>query len=175
MPSNITLRDGLYDPSARFEFENITNSDFTSQWNGSPIEIQAKEKVIVPHYLAVKLTTELVDRIFQERAKAEEDEMRPKVGNQYWVSKIGAQASVPAMREPYEKQIMKKVENAVKGIESQIVRNNFKDQLIADMSREAGVPEEAVPVKVQEFAQITSQKPDAPEVKEAIVLPKAKK
>lgn len=173
MPSNITLRDGLYDPSARFEFTNITDTDFTSQWNGSPIEIKAKETVVVPHYLAVKLTTELVDRIFQDRAKAEEDEMRPKVNNPYWQSRIGMQASIPAMRDPYEKQVMKKAENAVKGIESQIMRSNFKDQLMADMAREPGVAEEAIPEKVQEFAQITSQKQDAPDVKEALVLPKA--
>lgn len=141
MASNLTIRQGVYDPSRRFSFKNIDTEPFTFSWDSNPITVQPGEVVELPHYLAVTATGHLVDKIMIRKVKIEEDEMKVKTMNPHYRSPHGASLGVPAVRETYEKQILTELP-PMKGTDAklQVIRASFKDQLVNDMKREPAQP-----------------------------------
>lgn len=147
--------NGIYNPSLRFAFTNITAEEFRSAWGGSPIIVKAGETVSLPHHLAVKLTNELVDKIMIGNAKMDE-----VAKNQpYYRSNLGGMLGVPAARKVFEDQIVRQLEVNEETPEMQVIRAQIREELIKDLSQKEGVPTEPIPTRVEEFAQIREGAP----------------
>lgn len=155
---------GLFNPALRFAFTNVTDADFTSLWDGRPITVKPGQTVELPHHLAVKMTGELVDSIMMGESKAEEDVQRTKLNDPYWRSPKGMSLGVPAARKPYEDRILRQLDADEESPELQVLRMQIRSELEADLARQPGVPDQAPPSGIAEFAQLGQQAP-APEPK----------
>lgn len=137
MSSNLTVKQGIYDPTRRFEFTNISDKDFTFAWGGTPIKIKAGEKVELPHHLAVLATGRLVDQIMSDEIKVEEDRMKVETRNPYFRSQKGGSLGVPAAREPYETKILKELAPRTDTDSAfQVIRAQKTEELMRDLKQE---------------------------------------
>ena len=133
------VKDGIYDPTKRFSFTNITSEPFTFTWGKSPITVNAGEVIELPHHLAVLATTALVDKIMNQEIKEEEDKIKADTKNPYYRSPRGISLAVPSAREPYENKICRELSrNESKISESQmgVLRTELKENLIKDLKGE---------------------------------------
>lgn len=134
MSSNITVKNGIYDPSKRFEFTNVTDQDFTFTWGGKPIVIKPKQKVILRHHLAVLATTKIVDQIMMDEINKKTAKARESNPN-YLAPNQASSLGVPAARDPYEKMVLKELPPETSNeAELGIIRSEFQEQLLNDMS-----------------------------------------
>jgi hypothetical protein len=154
---DVFIKQGIYDQSRQFAFTNITDNDFESKWGGSPIKVKAHQTVTLPHHLAVKLTTELVDKIMLGDLKTEHDAMRAKDPN--WKAAQGAgKLGIPAVRAIWEDKILRELEIDEEKPEIQVLRAQIKDQLLADLNQEKTAPVTAVKLNQAEFADVKPKK-----------------
>lgn len=158
MSSYLTPKDGIYDPSKRFAFTNITDEPFTFQWGGTPITVKPKGTVELPHHLAILATKNLVDKIMG--AEAREDELKTRKSNKdpYWRSPKGISVGVPEARKPYEDKILRELKLDEESPEVAVMRAQIKEQLMADMSQEKAAPVTKMSVGKEEFAIIDKKK-----------------
>lgn len=148
------MKDGIYDPTKRFAFTNITDEPFTSQWGGQPITVKPKDVVELPHHLAVKMTTELVDKIMQEEARQDEITTRAANKDPYWRSPKGISMGVPEARKPYEQKILRELLPDEENPQTAIARARIREELMSDMSAEKSAPVTRMAVSQEEFAEI---------------------
>lgn len=137
MSSNLWVKQGIYDPTKRFSFTNITDKPFSFSWGGTPIVIKAGETVELRHHLAVLATTKLVDQIMQGEIKDEEEKMKLETKNPYYRSPRAISMGVPAAREPYEKKILKELPpKNDSDAQLQVIRSEIKEELVRDLKQE---------------------------------------
>lgn len=155
MRSFLEVKDGIYNPSLRFAFTNITDTEFVSYWDKKPIKIGSGVTVELPHHLAVKLTIELVDKIVIEKLKVLDETILPIP-----LSSLG----VPAARKPYEDKILRQLADDEESPEIQILRAKIKEELINDLSKEVSKEQPKAP-SFNDFADINKQPEAKPEKK----------
>lgn len=154
------IRQGIYNPTLRFAFTNITEEEFVSAWNGEPIKIPAGHTVELPHHLAAKLTKELVDKIMIGNAKLNEIEFYKNnpnsMPNTY---RAPNSLGVPAARKVWEDQICRLLAPDEESPQTQLMRIKIKEELMRDLKAEpaSGSPLDNAP-KLEEFADLTSGK-----------------
>lgn len=159
---------GIYNPVLRFAFTNITEEEFTSAWDGSPIKVPAGATIELSHHLAVKLTKELVDKIMIGNAKLNELEHYSKNPNtQPNMYRAPSSLGVPAARKIWEDQICRQLEVDEESPQIQVMRAQIKAELMADLNTETSKanPLENAPRSIEEFADLSSKpevKPKAP-------------
>lgn len=153
---------GVFNPSLRFAFTNITNEEFRSMWGGVPIVVQPHETIEISyttpivgvgHALAVKMANELIDKIMINDIKLDEVSMNIP----YARSSKGMLLGVPAARLPFEQQILRVMEAEEESPATQSIRNMVIEELKADMGREQGVPSEPAPSSLEEFSQLKTE------------------
>jgi len=159
--------EGLFNPAFRFAFTNITEEDFTSYWGGKPITIKPKQTVKLRHHLAVKFLKELVDKIMQGEAKLDEVNFyksNPNSAPNSYRSPKGLSLGVPAARKVYEDQIIKQLPSEEEGVEFEILKSEFREQLERDLSQQVSTAPVSVPAAQlsgtnnklpSEFAEVT--------------------
>lgn len=139
MSSDIWVKQGIYDPTKRFSFKNITSEPFTFTWGKSPITVKPNETIELPHHLAVLATTQLVDQIMSQEIKEEEDKMKIETRNPYYRSQRGLSVGIPSARKPYEDKICKELTRTESKItESQlgVIRTELTETLTRDLKAE---------------------------------------
>lgn len=144
--------NGLYNPTLRFAFTNITSEDFTSYWGGQPIRIKAGQAVELPHHLAVKLTKELVDHILIGEAKLDEVnyyKVNQNAQANTYRSPKGLSLGVPAARKVWEDKICRQLAVDEESPEIQVLRAQMKEELMAQMNNETAKAPVAVPATVE--------------------------
>ena len=156
MRSYLEVSNGIYDPSRRFAFTNITAEVFSSAWDGSPITIQPNQTVELPHHLAVKLTGELVDKIMIGNAKLDEVQKNQP----YYRSPLGTSLGVPEARKVWEDQILRELGRDEESPEIQIMRAQLKQEIMNDLTN-ADKPSEpvAIPTTIGEFSELGKTEP----------------
>lgn len=153
-------KTGIFNPLLRFAFTNITEEEFVSAWNSEPIKIPAGKTVELPHYLAVKLTKELVDKIMIGNAKLNEIEFYKNnpnaMPNTY---RAPSSLGVPAARKVWEDKICKLLDTDPNSSEAQLARLGIKEQILNDIKAEptGGSPLDNAPA-LTEFADLTAPK-----------------
>jgi len=168
---NILNPEGLFDPSLRFAFTNITEEEFVSHWNGSPIKIKPGDTIELSHHLAVKLTKELVDSIMIGNAKLDE-----LAKNQpYYRSPMGSSLGVPAARKVWEDKICRQLEVNEESPEMQIMRAKIREEIMSDLQAEptGGTPLSVAPGSIAEFSDLNNARKEDKE-KEEIKVKKIK-
>ena len=135
MKSNIEFlnTEGLFDNARRFAFTNITDEVFTSKYDGRPIVVQPHQTIELPHYLIVKLTGELVDKIMLGVATTDDHAHRPT--NQFYRSPAGTNFGIPNQREPLERQIARELKEDEESPEVTIIRQEERRKVLADLER----------------------------------------
>jgi hypothetical protein len=147
--------NGIYNPTLRFAFTNITEEPFTSAWDKAPIVIPAGETVELPHHLAVKLTTEMVDSIMIGQAKVNEVEYYKKnPGTPINMYRAPASLGVPAARKVWEDQILRQLDIDEESPQVQVMRAQIKAELMADLTKETAGPVQGISVNPMEFAEL---------------------
>lgn len=157
MSSNLWVKNGVYDPTRRFAFTNITSEEFTFKWGDSPIKVKAGETLELPHHLAVLATTRLVDNIMNKEINEEEVKMRAETRNPHYRSPRGLSPGIPAAREPYETKILRELKpDETKISESQlgVIRSELKETLVKDMKAEPAPSISKLTVANKEFEDI---------------------
>lgn len=160
------LRQGIYDPTLRFAFTNITEEEFTSAWNSEPIKIPAGHTVELSHHLASKLTKELVDKIMMGNAKLNEIEFYTKnpnsMPNTY---RAPSSLGVPSARKIWEDQICRLLAPDEESPQTQLMRIKIKEELLRDLKAEpaSGSPLDSAPKSLSEFADLSVQHTDITE------------
>ena len=150
MSSYLDVKSGIYDPSKRFAFTNITSEVFNSAWGGQPIIVQSGQTVELPHHLAVKLTGELVDKIMIGNAKMDEE----RVNQPYYRSPQGTSLGVPAARKVWEDQILRELQVDEESPELQVMRAQIREEIMNDLKAEpAKAGSIPVPSGIAEFAE----------------------
>lgn len=165
MTSFLDKRDGgLYDPTKRFAFTNISNEDFYIVWNKQRVKVAPKETVELPEYLALKSTHELVDKVMlgeQYDKLLKIRETKPD-----YIAPPGAgMLGVPAARKPYEDRILKEL-SPKNTTESQLQVLRMKNEIEQDIKRSAKKSEDVSTIKVSEQAFAELPKRDFAKISE---------
>jgi len=161
MSSFLDVKNGIYDPSKRFAFTNITDDVFTSAWGGQAITIQPGQTIELQHHLAVKLTGELVDKIMIGNAHMDELQKNQP----YYRSPQGSSLGVPAARKVWEDQILRELQVDEESPDIQIMRAKIREEILNDIKAEPAVAGSVpVPTGIGEFADLTAPA-EAPKAK----------
>lgn len=152
--------EGLFDPSRRFAFTNITKEDFVSAWGGAPIVIKAGDTVELSHHLANKLVDELVDKIMIGDAKMNEVEYYKANPNTTPNSyRAPSSLGVPLARKEWEDKIVRELAVDEESPEIAVIRAEVKQEILRDMSKENAAAAIPVPTTVSEFADLDNKTP----------------
>lgn len=154
MSSNLWVKNGVYDPTKRFAFTNITEEVFTFKWDGRPITVPAGATVELPHHLAILATTDLVDKIMQGIANDDETAQRKKTGNMYYRSPKGAMLGVPAAREVWETKILVELEPNMESPQIALIKAQLVEELKKDLTQQPAARVSKMSVSPAEFAEI---------------------
>lgn len=156
---------GIFDPSLRFAFTNITEEPFEVVWNGNVVTtIKAGQSVELPHYLAVKCTKELVDKIMIANAKLNEVEFyrnNPNaMPNTY---RAPSSLGVPSARKVWEDKICRLMETDEESPQVQLIRSQIREELMNDLKAEpsGGSPLDNAP-RLEEFADLDNKEEEKP-------------
>lgn len=152
-PEDLLHPEGLFNPTLRFAFTNITDEEFTSYWGGQPIKIKAGQTVELTHHLAVKLTKELVDKIILGAAKLDKDAQK----DPYYRSPMAGNLGVPAYRKQYEEKICRLLGTDEESPEIQLMRVQMKEELLAAQNKEQIQQPVHIPTDISEFADINKK------------------
>ena len=144
--------NGLFNPTLRFAFTNITSEDFLSYWDGQPITVKAGKTVEVSHHLAVKMTKEMVDKIMIGNAKLDELKNTTAINPQYR-SPQGMSLGVPAARKIWEDQIIKELTPDEESPDIVEMRAKLKAEILAGQNKEQAQPVH-IPTNLNEFAEL---------------------
>lgn len=161
MSSLIEKTPGIFNPLARYAFTNITEEPYTLRWDGEDIlTVEPGRTIELPHHLADKALTELVDRIMIGEAKLDEVAMlkaNPAMSNPR--SSRGMNLGVPAARKVWEDQIIKEIKVDPESAEARLMRSQVRDQITQDIVRSAekAKPVEAATPSLSEFADLTKR------------------
>lgn len=158
MSSYLSVKDGIYDPSKRFGFKNITKEDFTFTWGNQPIKVKAGQEIELPHHLAVLATGKLVDKIMNDSVREEEVKMRTKNKDPMWRSPRGLSTGIPEARKPFETQILRELKIDDENPQMAVIRAQIREELLSDLNAEKAAPVAKMTVKTEEFSQIQSKK-----------------
>lgn len=155
-------RQGLYNPFLKFAWTNITEESFPVQWDGAIVTIvPAGTTVELPHYLAVKCTKELVDKIMIGNAKLEEIKYYKNnpnaITNTY---RAPSSLGVPAARKLWEEKIVRVMEPDEESPQTQIMRAQIKEEIMRDLKAEPAHdnPLENAPKSISEFADLNADR-----------------
>lgn len=154
--------EGLYNPSLRFAFTNITDEDLVSYWGGQPITVKAGKSVELTHHLAVKLTKELVDRIMQGEAKLDEINYyknNPNTAPNAYRSPKGGMMGVPAQRKIWEDKICRLMEVDEESPEIQVMKAELRAEILAAQNQEVKHEPVHIPTSIAEFAELGKETP----------------
>lgn len=135
MRSFLDIENGVFDPTRRFAFTNITAEDFRSTWDGRPIDVKAGQTVELPHHLAVKLTGELVDKIMYGEAHMDEVQKNTP----YYRSPKYSSVGIPQARKVWEDKILQELDVDQQSPEFQIIASKIGEELKRDMSSEKSI------------------------------------
>ena len=155
MPKSFLEVNGVYDPSRRFAFTNITEEPFTSHWDSRPITVPKGATVELPHHLAVKMTTELVDKIMMDEAKLDEVQKNEP----FYRSPKGMSVGVPAARKPWEDKILRELALDEESPAVQVMRTQIREELMRDMSQKPASGPVVPPASMNEFAELGKEEP----------------
>lgn len=120
MPQSFLQVDGLFDPSARYAFTNISDEVFTSRWGGIPITVEPHQTIKIERHspvenggqaVAIKMTTELVDLIMTNVVRMDEMQMMAdqKLTRNMARSDKAMSIGVPSARKEWEDKILKRL------------------------------------------------------------------
>jgi len=124
----------MYDPTKRFEFTNISDTDFEFKWNGTPIVVKPGKKVILKHHLAVLAATKLCDQLMMADINKRTEEERAK-NPMYIAPNRAGSLGVPAARKPYEDKILRELPKLDDNdAQLGIIRSETIEQLTEDLS-----------------------------------------
>lgn len=151
--NNILTPEGIFNPTLRFAFTNITEEEFVSHWDGSPIKVPAGATIELPHHLAAKLTRELVNQIIMGNAKLDEVS-KNKEG---YRSPIGMSLGVPAARKVWEDQIVRQLDIDEESPQIQVMRAQIREELLKDLNAQPSHGSPAIPTSISEFGDLTAK------------------
>ena len=158
--------NGIYDPTKRYAWTNVSEEDFASAWNSSPISVKAGDTVELPQHLAVKFTDELVDKLMTQEFKLDEVKMREKNPDLLVPrSPRGMSLGVPAARKVYEDMICRELAPDEESPQMQIERARIKEELLNQMNAEVSKEPPVTPgspLNSSEFAELGKSVPEAP-------------
>ena len=148
MSSNLFPKEGIFDPTKRFAFTNITNAPFTFKWNSIPTTVESGETVELPHYLAVHATQHLVDQIMQGEAR-EDTLAKQKINPMYKAENVAGNMGIPAARKVWEDKILVEL-SADKSSDKTlgIKRREMQEQILKDLTAQPS-PTGSVPVATE--------------------------
>lgn len=174
MPNSFLRPEGLFNPTLRFAFTNITDKEFVSFWDKVPIKVQPNETIelsmttpipgVTGQALAVKMTGELVDKLIIEKAKAEE----VANGEAFYKSPTGITLGVPTARKEYEDKILRELDVDEESPAMQSMRNQMKKEILGTDEKQPAQAME-MPNTVEEFGDLTADRSIKVEKKEAKV------
>ena len=154
--------EGLYNPSLKFAFTNISETPFTIVWDGKIVTtLKAGETVELNHYLAVASTKRLVDLIMIGNAKLDElAYYKNNPNTQPNMYRASSSLGVPAARKVWEDRICKVIEVDDESPQAQVDRATIREELMKDLSAEPshGSPLDNAPTRVEDFADLTAPK-----------------
>jgi hypothetical protein len=155
---------GLYNPTLRFAFTNITEEDFTSYWGGVPIIVKPRETIEISnttpipgagHALALKMTGELVDKIMIGNIKLDEAAKK----DPYYRSPEGSSLGVPAARKIWEDQILRQLAPDEESPSIQVMRKQMMEEIKTGTSAQVSKEPVKGPGSLEEFADLTAKTP----------------
>lgn len=151
---------GVYDPTKRYGFKNITEKPFTFSWDNNPITVPPGEEIELPEYMAIMATHKQVDQIMSEIAF--EDTVRLRKENKDYAARspLGIAMGVPSARKPYEDKILRELKLDEKNPQVQILRAQIKEQLMTDLTngQKPAAPIESVVAGIAQFGNPTAPK-----------------
>jgi hypothetical protein len=151
--SFIDVKDGIYDPTKRFAFTNVSDKDFTFKWDGKPITIKAHKTVEMPHHLAIKATTELVDYLMQSEEQEKTARIKEK-NPEYKAPNQAGSMGVPMARKPFEDRILKELKVEENSPENEMFKAGIREQIIKDLNAQPSASVSATSVTESDFAPI---------------------
>lgn len=167
--SIIGKNEGLFNPTKRFAFTNITVEDFKSAWNSVPVVVKPGETIeisnVTPipgagHALAVLMTNQLIDQIIIGNAKLDESTKNQP----YYRSPQGMSLGVPAVREIWEKQIIRELDPEEESPALQTIRKQMREEIEQGISGKQETEPVHIPTSLNEFADLANVKKEMVEV-----------
>lgn len=131
MSSNLTKKEGIYDPTKRGAFTNWSDEDFVGVWAGEGITIKPGQTVTLPEHLAIKFTQEFVDR---EMVRNEMKNFVPSAKWPTYEESEKTMVGIPSARTPYEKKTLRWLERSDESAEMQLLRMQVFEEVKRDFT-----------------------------------------
>ena len=150
---------GMFDPTKRYSFTNITEEPFQFGWNGINIDVAPGESIEIPQYLAYQANNKMIDSLIMAKNKKDLDKIRET--NPAYLTPPGAgMMGVPAYRETFEKLIIKELPPK-SGNDAKLDIIRAKEIVMADIKRsqQEVQPIETIKVAQTEFAELNENAP----------------
>lgn len=151
MSSNLTIRQGIYDPTKRFAFKNITEEPFTFTWNSDPITVKAGQEVELPHHMAILATGKIVDKIMMDIARDDEQKQRKINKDPLWRSPKGIAVGVPEARRVWEEQVLRELKVDDENPQVAVMRAQMREELLKDLKGEKSTTPPTLPVSAKDM------------------------
>lgn len=131
MSSNLTKKEGIYDPTKRGAFTNWSDEDFTGVWAGEKILIAKGKTVTLPEHLAIKFTNEFVTR---EMVKEDIAKFVPNAKAEVYGQSERTLTGIPAARAPFEAKTLKWLDRSEESPEMQLLRMQVFEEVKRDFT-----------------------------------------
>lgn len=150
---------GMFDPSKRYAFTNITDEPFSFGWNGVNIDVAPKETIEIPQYLAYQAVNKMIDQLIMAKNKKDLDKIRET--NPAYLTPPGAgMMGIPAYRVTFEDMIVKEL-TPKSGNDAKLDIIRAKEAVMSDIrrSQEEAKPVESIKIAQTEFAELKEMSP----------------
>ena len=150
---------GMFDPTKRYAFTNITEELFQFGWNGVTIDVAPKETVELPQYLAYQAVNKMIDQLIMSKNKKDLDKIRET--NPAYLTPPGAgMMGIPAYRLTFESAIVRELPPKA-GADAKLDIIRAKEQIMSDIKRsqEETKPIETIKVVQTEFSELNEKAP----------------
>jgi hypothetical protein len=150
---------GMFDPTKRYSFTNITDEPFQFGWNGVNIDVAPKESIEITQYLAYQAVNKMIDQLIMAKNKKDLDKIRET--NPAYLTPPGAgMMGIPAYRVTFENMIVKELPSK-SGNDAKLDIIRAKEAIMSDIKRSAEEPQpiESIKVAQTEFAELKEVAP----------------
>jgi hypothetical protein len=150
---------GMFDPTKRYAFTNITDEPFQFGWNGVNIDVAPKETVEIPQYLAYQAVNKMIDQLIIAKNKKDLDKIR-ETHPEYLTPPGAGMMGIPAYRVTFESMIVRELPPKV-GADAKLDIIRAKEQVMSDIRRSQveTAPIESIKVAQTEFAELKEMAP----------------
>ena len=156
MSSSNLDKEGLYDQTRRYKFNNIGDEEYVGMWNSKVfVTVPPGESVTLPEAQAITFAKDLCTRVMLKEEKAR---FVPNMYEPTWEMSQRSRAGIPLARDPYEKRILQAIEEGQETPELQALRSQIREEVMADLTATVSTEPPRGPSSVSDLSLVKDKR-----------------